>query len=354
MTLYSDYTHFFKRFIMLKWILVFCLPLASFAEVSVCSKKIANLILVEPMLVERPRKPAGQPIFTKGLDEANRMIQLAERLRNSQIDPYTTHIPEFADDIPKHISWIKEGIEKSGEKKEAQLKALAELEKEVLEKAKNKQVTYEWWLIWNENLINLASGFINRVTKFIDYFPKAILLPTISEVGITAMNRYFSQRVFPLGLVNQPTFADGNLLSPADFFDHDIAHTEEEVLLYYYTSISDIDKHFNINLYQEFMKLDLTPEQQEMIDLVYFSIVHEGIMHIDLKHDWQESKDIPFNIIHNTTINRFQTKGNLREFLSTSVNADSKEEVEAYLNESTQLFEQLLHQILKAAAARNK
>ena len=398
---------------MYKWILIFCLPLASFAEVSLCSKSFANLTKtpaflqtlravfarknttpeqipaevtvqrnltipplanfkdasfdsskvtvqesltaqpLDPMLAERPRKPAGRPIFTKGLDEANRMIQLAERLRNSQIDPYTTHIPEFADDIPKHISFIKEGIEKSGEKKEAQLKALAELEKEALEKAKNKQVTYEWWLIWNENLINLASGFINQVTSLIDFFPEAILLPTISEVGITAMNRYFSQRVFPLGLVNQPTFVDGNLLRPAQFFDHDISHTNT-ALNYYYTPISDIDKHFNINLYQEFMNLDLTPEQQEMINLVYFTISHEQSFAIYLVKNWRGATnfEIPLSLRGNP-IHRFQNKDDLRELLPVSVNADSREEVEAYLNKNKQLFEQLGHRILKAAA-RNK
>ena len=152
---------------MHKWILIFCLPLASFAEVSVCPKKIANLTLLDPMLAERPRKPAGRPIFTKSLDEANRMIQLAERLRDSQINPYTTHIPEFADDIPKHISFIKEGIENSGKRKRARLKELAKLEKEALKKAQNKQVTYAWWLEWNERL-SIAGSYI--------------LIPTLSLV----------------------------------------------------------------------------------------------------------------------------------------------------------------------------
>ena len=347
---------------MYKWILIFCLPLASFAEVSLCSKSFANLTLVDPMLAEKTRKPAGRPIFTKGLDEANRMIQLIERLRDAQIDPLTTHIPEFADDIPKHISFIKEGIEKSGKKKEAQLKALVELEKEALEKSQKKQVTYEWWMRWNALLTDLVSSFeIFQYNNDIHYkhnyyvtfhvsFPKAILLPTISEIGITAMNRYFSQRIFPLGVVNQPTLVDGNLFHPDQFFDHDVTHTNT-VLLDRHISISDIDKHFNINLYQEFKKLDLTLIQQEMIDLVYFAIWHERSFDIEPIQNWREATKFEISLLFNErSIGRFQRENDLRELLPTSVNADSKEEVEAYLNEGKQLFEQLSNQILKSAA----
>ena len=387
---------------MYKWILIFCLPLASFTEASLCSKSIANLTnmpkttgflqtlravftrenktpeqtpaaaaiqgnhpvqpLVDSMLAERPHKP-GRPIFTKGLDEANRMIQLIERLRDSQIDPYTTHIPEFADDIPKHISFIKEGIEKSGEKKEAQLKALAEVEKEALEKSQNKQVTYEWWLQWNTLLTDLVSDFeafhqyrINGIRynhnyepTFHTFFPEAILLPTIGDIGIIAMNRYFSHRILPLGVVNQPALVDGNLFHPGLFFDHDISHART-ALLHLHISPSVIDKHFNINLYQEFKKLDLTPEQQEMIDLVYFAIWHEQSFNIQLVQNWREATKFEISLLLNKhSIVRFQTENDLRELLPVSVNADSKKAVKAYLNESKQLFEQLAHQIVASS-----
>ena len=379
---------------MHKWILIFCLPLASVAETSLCSKRIANLIQkppkmmgflqtlrdafarentipeqisveaaiqanhtarsLDPILVERPYKP-NRPIPTKGLDEANHMIQLAERLRNSQIDSYTTHIPEFADDIPKHISWITEGIEKSGEKKEARLKILDDLEKEALEKAKNKQVTYAWWLSWNDRLTKLASSVkVFKNTHIaslytVPIFPDMIIIPTINDFGIQAFNRSLSQRVFPLGVVNQLTYADGILMTPHDFFIHDTNHVSNITRNLKHTSLFKIENSFNINLYQELQKLDLSLEQQEMIDIIYFSIFHEEIMHIHLVQDWQESKDlIIFEIKYGYIIDRFQKKGDLRELLPTSVNADSKEEVEAYLNESKQLFEQLSHRILKS------
>ena len=354
---------------MHKWILIFCLPLASVAEISLCSKKIANLTLVDPMLAERPRKPAGRPIFTKGLDEANRIIQLAKRLRDSQINPHTTHIPEFADDIPKHVSFMKEGVEKSGEEKEAQLKALAELEKEALEKAKNKQVTYEWWLRWNEHLsissstntdadsltstINavITSGYY-IVPDIVPRFPDVITIPTTSDFGIQAFNRSLSQNVFPLGVVNQATFADGILMTPHAFFVHDARHSTRTLDKSEDSTLSKIENNFNINLYQELQKLDLSLEQQEMIGLVYFTIWHEQILDIQPVQDRTEPTKFEI-LLNNRMIRRFQNKNGLGRLLPVSVNADSKEEIEAYLNESIQLFEQLGHQILEAAARTN-
>ena len=172
------------------------------------------------------------------------------------------------------------------------------------------------------------------------------MIPTVSDFGIQAFNRSLSQRVFPLGVVNQATFADGILMPPHDFFAHDVTHSTNIIRDSKHSTLSEIENSFNINLYQELQKLDLSLEQQEMIDTIYFSILHENLV-----HEWQESKDIQLGRIY--SIDRFQKKGDLREFLPASVNADSKEEVEAYLNESIQLFEQLLHQILKAAAGTN-
>ena len=383
---------------MYKWILIFCLPLASVAKVSLCSKHIANLTNMpkttgflqtlravfarenttheqtpaaaaiqgsrsvqplDPILVERSRKPAGRPIFTKGLDEANRMIQLAERLRDSQIDPHTTHIPEFADDIQKHISFIKKGIKKSGEEKRARLKALAELKKEALEKAKNKQVTYEWWLSWNERLSIAGSIYTNTYTlsrisitnqHTNSIYQDIIMIPTISELGIQAFNRSSSQNVFPLGVVNQATFTDGILMTPYNFFSHDVEHSTKIINRSEYSALSKIENNFNINLYQELQKLDLSLEQQEMIGLVYFTIWHEQLL--DIVQDRTEPTKFEI-LLNNLMIRRFQNKNGLGRLLPVSVNADSREEIEAYLNESIKFFIKLVRQILESAARTN-
>ena len=114
--------------------------------------------------VSKKEPVRGRPVFTNGIDEADRITSLAQRLRNSQINPQTTHIPEFADDIPKHIELIKEGIKKSGKDVEERLKILDDLTKEALEKTNNQEVTYAWWLVWNKRLANIASG----LKKFYD------------------------------------------------------------------------------------------------------------------------------------------------------------------------------------------
>ena len=300
-------------------------------------------------------KIIGRPVFTKGVDSADRMVSLAQKLRNSQINPKTTHIPEFADDIPKYIEWIEEGIKKSGKNVEEKLKILDDLKKEAVERINNQQVTYEWWLNWNWRLSQYENPESQNITSVLralsETFPDAVLLPTTSDLGITAMNKSISQRVFPIGLSNKPTVVDGELMAPHTFFIHDISHAQD------YLSIkrkhtASIEEDFNINLYQEFQKLDLPLEQREMIENIYFQIWHEmegiKILKVGNKFDVRFSSSDP-QIQMDGTIGPFQKEGYFRELLPDSVNADSPEDIQNYLEDSMNLFGRLTNQIIEAS-----
>ena len=279
------------------------------------------------------------------MDEADQMVNLAQKLRNLQINPRMTHIPEFADDIPKHIELIEEGIRKSGKDGEEMLKTLADLKKEALEKIRNQEVTYAWWLEWNSSLARIEYGNqgnpLNRtLNEAIDSFPDIILLPTTSDLGITAMNRDISQRVFPLALQNKTVLVDGKSYDPFDLFYHDVAHARE-YLLSKESVTSSIEERYNINLYQEFQKLKFSSEQSERINNIYFQIWHEMEMRI--------SEDLTVTLPSKARlVYRFQKEGDLRELLPDSVNADSKEAVGKYLDESMSLFERLTRQVVES------
>ena len=45
-----------------------------------------------------------------GLDHVMENLRLVQSLRTRPIDPYTTHIPEFADLIDEHIGFVRKGI----------------------------------------------------------------------------------------------------------------------------------------------------------------------------------------------------------------------------------------------------
>ena len=302
-------------------------------------------------------KVIGRSVFTKGVDSADRMVSLAQKLRNSQINPHTTHIPEFADDIPKHIEWIEEGIKKSGKNVRKKLKTLNKLKKEAVERINNQQVTYEWWLNWNQRLSDIEdllsefrkSTVQRNIPAGVEKFPDIILFPTNSDLGITAMNRLISQKVFPLGLANKPTVADGQLMAPHRFFYHDLSHFGEYLKdKKRYTS--SIEEDFNINLYQEFQKLDLPLEQREMIENIYFQIWHElyGIRLFKIGNKF-DARIFPAGEMMYKVLALFQKKGDYREFLPDSVNADSAEDIQNYLEDSMDLFGRLTNQIIEAS-----
>ena len=331
------------------------------------SKKSTNL----EAKTQDAKAEVGRPVFTKGMDEANRMISLAQKLRNSQVDPQRTHIPEFAEEIPKHIEFIREGIQKPVfKKKRGKLRILSYLEKEALDKKENKQVTYEWWLYWNQRLTHILDFKMNtmslREDEFgINFFPKYILIPTIKELGVTAINRSFSEGVFPLGVTNKKIRGRINLY-PAEFFQHDVGHffdflkfkdsnsLNNSFISEYGNDIKDLDKAFideyGNNIieeipYHEFQKLNLSMRQKEMIDTIYFIFSHEqmGII-TDSFRVWINWFRLDLSGIFHT--------GDLRELLPNSVNANSRTEVRVYLKESAQFFEKIVRQIVEPSAVQ--
>ena len=185
--------------------------------------------------------------------------------------------------------------------------------------------------------------FFENESYFVENFPDNVVIPTTSELGITAFNRSISQRVFPLGLSNQSMSVDGDLMDPSDFFRHDLNHVSA-FIKYKTHYTSGIEDKFNINLYDEFQKLNLSLEQREMVENIYFLIWHENEIMIQSNVKIKKFSDEEKRYF----TKRFQREGDLREVLPDSVNADSKEEVLKYLEESVKLFDQLTLQIINS------
>ena len=121
------------------------------------------------------------PLY-EGIQEVQKMIQFGKKLQAEKADAYTTHIPEFAQQINKHYEHIeriiesthlksqevikdssKEVIKKSNEeviKDSNELEKITNKQKEVLSSlkteallhAQNQRLTYAYWLYWNARL----------------------------------------------------------------------------------------------------------------------------------------------------------------------------------------------------------
>ena len=115
-----------------------------------------------------------KPLY-EGIQEAQKMIQLGKKLQVEKARAYTTHIPEFAQQINKHYEHFEYIIEtthlKIQEKKHlTEFKkdrnqkiinkkrvVLKSLKAEALQHAQNQNLTYAYWLHWNVRATLVAS-----------------------------------------------------------------------------------------------------------------------------------------------------------------------------------------------------
>ena len=219
----------------------------------------------------------------QGLDGAYKMSYLADYLRRSKINPYTTHIMDFSDQIPEHIRFIREGIKEDDSEVAEKLETLDKLALEALEKQQEKGVTYAWWLKWNDRLMGLLKvkddSFSNseyRIDFFIKFFPDFIALPTFEELEFMAINKLTSENVFPLGLVNKVTFTENKGWWPYRFFHHDVIHAFDILKIHIDAGHFYSGNYSSITRKEFYEKIqDLPVAQQTQAEIVYFLFTHE-------------------------------------------------------------------------------
>ena len=296
---------------------------------------------------------SSRPVFTDGLDEVNRMVELAQRLRASKADPFTTHIPEFADSIPDRIKFIREGVPEGNTEA---LQILDELEKEALDKIKEKGVTYQWWLKWHSKLTRLPDESLATIDRdsfgiidikfneesFVKTFPNNMFIPTTSDLGIMALNRSFSNDVFPLGVMNKNTYVDGREFRPEGFFTHDIEHAHD-FLRHKHNRSKD-------NVYQKVQRMELSLEEREMVETVYFLGMHElyQLSHISPSIEKLSTSNISLQnriqSANDSLFSRFRRANDIEVLLPSSVNPTDRAEVQKYLDESVRVFKRVTRQ----------
>ena len=286
--------------------------------------------------------------FTDGLDKINRMIELAQKLRASKVDPLKTHIPEFADRVLDHIEFTRQGIADSNKE---ELKILDNLREEALEKLKSKSITYEWWLEWNFKLANRLNNDTDfQVIPPLEYssdllrkFPDSIFLPmtNVENLGIIAFNRSFSRKVFPIALNNKLQPADGVDFNPSSFFAHDVVH-----------ATASTDMIFNIirrNLYKKVEKMNLSLSEREMVETIYFLILHEQESITEVSPSkfiqfMRGARDRLLEPSYRYSMAHILQQNYMRRLLPNSVDVSNLEEIQEYLDESVKVFKRINRQ----------
>ena len=267
--------------------------------------------------------------YIAGFDHVRENLQLAERLRRDRINPFTSHIQEFADLIDTHIEFIKEGIQsQDSDDKEMRLNLLESLKSEARKRQNLEEVTYRWWfnfnfllsilatpqllshfyleaidindLITNSSIEKTNSFFLRGLKKrsediieaindffigatyetnteekrrftwernwyLINAFPKRVLIPTIQPLGIISINETHGTRVHFIGLNKEFKTADRRVMYSDDFFQHDISHVD---------NIKNIN-NLQLTKYIRDKITSLPRLQREVLEYVFYDITYE-------------------------------------------------------------------------------
>ena len=251
-------------------------------------EKIGSLNIPATHKEQKLREQGFKDEFIAGLDAAYYLKTLGQALARLRINPFRTHIVDFARQIPLHFQHIRRGIEKEQhEYTENKLALLDALEKEAQSKVDKESVTYAWWLNINERLSilsNPSSRNINPETlkeeiyevsdgiiETLHLFPALIVLPTIHSQSPFSLNRFAFQGVAPVELANQTQITDGRKSSPSALLAHDFRHA--------IIGFGQKPKHPEMAAFHDQLMAEmesLKPKARQAAETVYWILIHES------------------------------------------------------------------------------
>ena len=331
-------------------------------------------------------------VFTIGLDHINELQSLGQKLRKADIHPYQTHIVDFANQAQTHIEYIKKGIKEQNEEVEERLHLLKQISEEVQTKIREKKISYAYWLYLNYRLSILATlsterdiisqrsrnwwttekkfikflkkklpapvpfpknnvddetsvrdylqgfadfmrdslnqGLFEQIDGVIRLFPSRIVIPTLHPVGVKGINRSFSDGIFPAMLANGKRRYDSENMAPVRLFTHDVEHA----LLTLWDARRFTGSSMTLSqFYNVLENTDLSIEEQERNEIIYFVIGHE----VEIFPMPVKKEEIQFIMQFQLTAFS-KEKDDLSELLPSDIK--SKEQVQSYLWDSIELF----------------
>ena len=249
-------------------------------------------------------------------DKVDRLIFIGRGLRSyPMLNPYKTHIVDFEDQITDHIKFIRQGILSSRTVEgylssrtdvDEKLKILDDFKHEAEKRRDNKELTYQYWLLWNMRLSILVSsnrprwwdwkthaGTLSRtrasdvfstgdrinnyaqdtVQFFLEIFPQFIILPAIG-VSYKDLNKSFSDDIFLIELQNKDANQDNQRWIPYNLYTHDLNHAVLSTFKRF-----NIPKMGNSQFSKRYFQIAQTfPNKvREMAEIGFFIFFHETI-----------------------------------------------------------------------------
>lgn len=313
--------------------------------------------------------------YFDGYREAERMLLLAQKLRSGLIDPTSTHLPEFSNKIPLFFRRIENFI--AGQEGHyldtvERLETLAAMRREYADRVVAREVSYEYWVVLSQRLAILATPEIERTapfisvtqsmlaqhdivyrryfgpgaqyTHFLQRFPDVLLMPTMETMGVASFNPIFSFQVYPIGLVSEQLSVDGRRMWPDSYWKHDLEHAD--AFARFTHSVEQVrlmqEKHLSImsaiNNERGLRRLQL--------EFVYFIFTHEYPHYIREGHlllGWQyvinSFRRSDFFVVMEDAL---EDPDHFRALLPPSVNVRSLANIRLFLNDSLDVFQEVV------------
>ena len=276
------------------------LPYFSYAE-NACAQSLSFVTISQPQEEKRVQSSGyTEPGFYAGLNALHHITELGKHLRNLFIDPKITDIRNLIFFIYKHLRHIQRGLIATHQ--QYKLNELNKLKQEALDRIENRQVTLYWWQLFNIRLAALASleiseslSFLNRykthdeladyientedvsedldiIREALNAFPKKVILPTTSHLGILALNTApkSGSKVVPAELFNQPSFLDGMHMTPIEAHIHELEHI---IRLDYGTPLFPENPEHHNRIVSSIE--NLPQEKRKKAEIIYFILTHE-------------------------------------------------------------------------------
>lgn len=243
--------------------------------------------------------PQGFGFRGTSSEEINTMIEYAdafcEARKNGQIDIKNTHLSYLSEVIVHNFETLF-SEEKTSTFDPERLATVNEYRKEMDQRIREKNVTYQWWLEFNLQFSTLATPNPSPYTSQQSGDEDGVgnrdedifLYPTcLANLEIVDMNKTCGTSLHPIGLSNKMIMGDGAMVNPQNFFFHDLQHIMNFIsyLKEEKESISDEDlrmikalqkKH---ELIQEWLSEgnSVPRELKQLIDFIYFYHWHEEL-----------------------------------------------------------------------------
>lgn len=175
---------------------------------------------------------------------------------------------------------------------------------------------------------------IRRMKLVADLFPRAIFFPTQRSLSILDINHLSPFDVYYLGYIRQPIYADGRLMTPSEFIDHDFDHARLILNLkpkYEPNAFETIVK--KVKIYDNFIHFrNLQKEDnRKLLDVIWFHYHHEGeiithsgafLIHA-LRLPVSHQRDQIFREYAGKIIKRAQDPHNYGAYLNSSISAET-------------------------------